>query len=96
MRDVIGNKAVQFRPYCGGVVTRTRNVITRTRNVSEDMLVPALCLVLTVYTEFRIVNKTGGILYCNANTVVWIMLLVALACRWVNEIVAWVLRQRIS
>ena len=89
MRDVIGNKAVQFRPYCGGVVTRTRNV-------SEDMLVPALCLVLTVYTEFRIVNKTGGILYCNANTVVWIMLLVALACRWVNEIVAWVLRQRIS
>jgi len=61
VRDVIGNKAVQFRPYCGGVVTRTRNV-------SEDMLVPALCLVLTVYTELRIVNKTGGILYCNANT----------------------------
>jgi len=31
--------AVQFRPYCGGVVTRTRNA-------SEYMLVLALCLVL--------------------------------------------------
>ena len=31
--------AVPFRPYCGGVVTRTRNV-------SEYMLVLALCLVL--------------------------------------------------
>ena len=30
--------AVPFRPYCGGVVTRTRNV-------SEYMLVLALCLV---------------------------------------------------
>jgi len=33
--------AVPFRPYCGGVVTRTRNV-------SEYMLVLALCLVTTV------------------------------------------------
>ena len=33
--------AVPFRPYCGGVVTRTQNV-------SEYMLVLALCLVLTV------------------------------------------------
>jgi len=31
--------AVPFRPYCGGVVTRTRNV-------SEYILVLALCLVL--------------------------------------------------
>jgi len=30
--------AIPFRPYCGGVVTRTRNV-------SEYMLVLALCLV---------------------------------------------------
>jgi len=30
--------AVPFRPYCGGVVTRTRNV-------SEYMLILALCLV---------------------------------------------------
>jgi len=33
--------AVLFRPYCGGVVTRTRNV-------SEYMLVLALCLVTFV------------------------------------------------
>jgi len=33
--------AVPFRPYCGGVVTRTRNV-------SEYMPVLALCLVITV------------------------------------------------
>jgi len=32
--------AIQFRPYCGGVVTRTPNV-------SEYMLVLALCLVIT-------------------------------------------------
>jgi len=31
--------AVPFRPYCGGVVTRTRNVI-------EYMLVLTLCLVI--------------------------------------------------
>ena len=34
--------AVPFRPYCGGVVTRTRNV-------SEYMLVLALCLVIFCY-----------------------------------------------
>jgi len=34
--------AVPFRPYCGGYVTRTRNV-------SEYMLVLALRLVLVVY-----------------------------------------------
>ena len=33
--------AVPFRPYCGGVVTRTRNV-------SEYMLVVALCLVIII------------------------------------------------
>ena len=33
--------AVPFRPYCGGVVTRTRNV-------SNCMLVLALCLVMAV------------------------------------------------
>jgi len=39
VRDVICNEAVPFRPYCGGVVTRTRNV-------SENMLVLSLCLVV--------------------------------------------------
>jgi len=38
VRDVICHEAVPFRPYCGDVVTRTRNV-------SEYMLVIALCLV---------------------------------------------------
>ena len=39
---------VPFRPYCGGVVTRTRNV-------SEYMLVLALCLVLSVgYCELSV------------------------------------------
>jgi len=38
MRDVICNEAVPFRPYCGVVVTRTRNV-------SQHMLVLAVCLV---------------------------------------------------
>jgi len=37
VRNVICIEAVPFRPYCGGVVTRTRNV-------SEYMLVLALCL----------------------------------------------------
>jgi len=41
VRDAIGNEAVPFRPYCGGFVTRTRNV-------SEYMLVLALCLVTSV------------------------------------------------
>ena len=36
--DVPAACAIPFRPYCGGVVTRTRNV-------SEYMLVLALCLV---------------------------------------------------
>jgi len=36
--DVSAACAVPFRPYCGGVVTRTRNL-------SEYMLVLALCLV---------------------------------------------------
>ena len=38
VRDVVCNEAVPFRPYSGGVVTRTRNV-------SEYILVLALCLV---------------------------------------------------
>jgi len=37
--DAPAARDVSFRPYCGGVVTRTRNV-------SEYMLVLALCLVL--------------------------------------------------
>ena len=41
MRDVICNEAVPFRPYCGGVVTRTPNV-------SEYMLVLVLCLVTII------------------------------------------------
>ena len=38
--DTPAARAVPFRPYCGGVITRTRNV-------SEYMLVLALCLVDT-------------------------------------------------
>ena len=37
--------AVPFRPYCGGVVTRTRNV-------SEYMIVLALCLVAYINRNF--------------------------------------------
>ena len=40
--------AVPFRPYCGGVVTRTQNV-------SEYMFVLALCLVIIIY---RVGRKT--------------------------------------
>ena len=40
--DVPASCVVPFRPYCGGVVTRTRNV-------SEYMLVLALCLVMIVF-----------------------------------------------
>ena len=43
MRDVICNEAVPFRPYCGGVITRTRNV-------SEYMLVLAVSLVANAKT----------------------------------------------
>jgi len=39
--DVPAACAVPFRPYCGGVVTRTRNV-------SEYMLVLAVCLVVII------------------------------------------------
>ena len=55
--------AVPFRPYCGGVVTRTRNV-------SEYMLVLALCLVLIIValvSERRLIIRniycryTGGV-----------------------------------
>ena len=47
--------AVPFRPYCEGVVTRTRNV-------SEYMLVLALCLVyyLFVYRRERLKRLTGS------------------------------------
>ena len=41
VRDVNCNEAAPFRPYCGGVVTRTRNVI-------EYMLILAICLDITV------------------------------------------------
>jgi len=37
--------AIPFRPYCGGVVTRTRNV-------SEYMLVLAVCLVICVFARY--------------------------------------------
>jgi len=39
--DVPAACAVPFHPYCGGVVTQTRNV-------SEYMLVLALCLVIII------------------------------------------------
>jgi len=42
-------RAVPFRPYCGGVVMRTRNV-------SEYMLVLALCLVSSVLAK-RLAGK---------------------------------------
>ena len=40
--DLICNEAVPFRPYCGGVVTRTRNV---SEYMPQYMLVLALCLI---------------------------------------------------
>jgi len=54
VRDVICNDAVPFRQYCGGVVTRTRNV-------SEYILVLALCLVTIIKTrdEFRNVGDAA-------------------------------------
>jgi len=50
--------AVPFRPYCEGVVTRTRNV-------SEYMLVLALCLVyyLFIYRREWLERLTGS--YCS-------------------------------
>ena len=44
---VICNEAVPFRPYCGGVVTQTRNL-------GEYMLVLALCIVC-----FTVVDQDG-------------------------------------
>jgi len=45
--------AVPFPPYCGDVVTRTRNV-------SEYMLVLALCLVFTVETDMTCNERIDG------------------------------------
>ena len=54
MRDVICNEVVPFRPCCGGVVTRTRNV-------SEYMLVLALCLVeFCICIQLLQVKVKGG------------------------------------
>ena len=47
--------AVPFRPYCGGVVTRTRNV-------SEYMLVLAVCLVIIIIIII--------VIYCRSSVVV--------------------------
>ena len=44
---------VPFRPYCGGVVTRTRNV-------SQYMLVLALCLVRSVRTRYKSTQEERG------------------------------------
>jgi len=58
--DVICNEAVSFRLYCGGAVTRTRNV-------SECMLVLALCLVLMLLLDyFRPYHRTTYVVaaYC--------------------------------
>jgi len=46
VRDVICNEAVPFRPYCAGVVTRTRNV-------SEYMPVLAVRLVIIVRMQAK-------------------------------------------
>ena len=49
--DAPATCAVPFRPYCGGIVTRTRNV-------SEYMLVLALCLVNQLSaTAGRLTNR---------------------------------------
>ena len=40
--DALAACAVPFRPHCGGIVTRMRNI-------SEYMLVLALCLVIYYY-----------------------------------------------
>jgi len=44
--------AVPFRPYCGGVLTRTRNV-------SKYMLALAVCLVF-VFRSFETENEKEG------------------------------------
>jgi len=46
--DAAAACAIPFRPYCGGVVTRTHNV-------SEYMLVVALCLVI-IYNDTRVLS----------------------------------------
>jgi len=51
LRDVICNEAVPFRPYCGGVVTRTRNV-------SEHMLVLTICLVVKAAAPKQQISKS--------------------------------------
>ena len=43
--DAPAKCAIPFRPYCGGVLTRTRNV-------SEYMLVLAVCLVNVVVVQY--------------------------------------------
>ena len=48
--DAPAECAIPFRPYCGGVATRTQNV-------SEYMLVLALCLVLVVNILARKCNQ---------------------------------------
>jgi len=43
VHDVICNEAVPFRPYCGGVVTRTRNVseyMLETRSMPSLVCLP--------------------------------------------------------
>ena len=52
VRDVICNEAAPFRPYCWGVVTRTRNV-------SEYMLVLALCPVIFLSCRWWNKNKSN-------------------------------------
>jgi len=48
--------AVPFRPYCGGVVARTRNV-------SEYMLVLALCLVVVVVVVVALCNRADHYIF---------------------------------
>ena len=45
--------AVPFRPYCGGVVTRTRSV-------SDYMLILAQCLVRNLWADFRDIYPRVG------------------------------------
>jgi len=47
--DMHAARAVPFRPYCGGVVTRTQNV-------SEYMLVLTVCLVFIQSTRVLLVT----------------------------------------
>ena len=66
MRDVICNDTVLFcRPYCGSVVTRTRNV-------SEYMLVLTVCVVTFVVTFIQsTLSNIDQLTFSKLNHMMW-------------------------